>query len=56
MSSLRPDRREPDLEAGRIEAAALAAWDRTVPMLQQQVRDLAAQNDELRRRVREAEE
>jgi hypothetical protein len=56
MSSLRPDRRDPDLEAGRIEAAALAAWDRTVPMLQQQVRDLAAQNDELRRRVREAEE
>ncbi|MBI4899893.1 MAG: hypothetical protein HY829_05385 [Actinobacteria bacterium] len=55
VSSLRPDPRDPDLEAGRIEAAALAAWDRTVPMLEQQLRDLAAQNDELRHKVREAE-
>ena len=55
-SSLRPDPRDPDIQIGAIEAAALAAWDRTVPTLEQQVRDLATQNDELRHMLREAQE
>lgn len=55
-SSLRPDPRDPDLQVGVIEAAALAAWDRTVPMLEQQLKDLAAQNDELRHMLRDAQE
>lgn len=55
-SSLRPDLRDADLQVGRIEAAALAAWDRTVPMLEQQLQDLAAQNDELRLMLRDAQD
>ncbi|MHB1007735.1 MAG: hypothetical protein ACYC1E_00570 [Propionibacteriaceae bacterium] len=55
-SLLRPDLRDADLQVGRIEAAALAAWDRTVPMLEQQLQDLAAQNDELHLMLRDAQD
>lgn len=53
---LRQELRQRDLEIGRIEASALSAWDRMVPQLEQQIEDLMAESDSLRRRLREAEE
>jgi hypothetical protein len=53
---LRQELRKRDLEIGRIEAGALSAWDRMVPQLEQQIEDLMAESDNLRRRLREAEE
>jgi len=53
---LRQELRKRDLEIGRIEAGALSAWDRMVPQLEQQIEDLMAESDSLRRRLREAEE
>ena len=53
---LRQELRQRDLEIGRIEAGALSAWDRMVPQLEQQIEDLMAESDSLRRRLREAEE
>jgi hypothetical protein len=53
---LRQELRKRDLEIGRIEAGALSAWDRMVPQLEQQIEDLTAEGDSLRRRLREAEE
>ncbi len=53
---LRQELRGRTLELGRIEASALLAWDRMVPQLEQQIDDLLAENDTLRRRIREAEE
>jgi chromosome segregation ATPase len=56
VQQLRAQLRNRDLEIGRIEAGALSAWDRMVPQLQQQIDDLLAENDTLRRGIREAEE
>ena len=56
VQSLRQELRKRDLEIGRIEAGALSAWDRMVPQLEQQIEDLTAEGDSLRRRLREAEE
>jgi hypothetical protein len=53
---LRQELRKRDLEIGRIEAGALSAWDRMVPQLEQQIEDLTAESNSLRRRLREAEE
>jgi len=53
---LRQELRLRDLEIGRIEAAALSAWDRTVPQLEQQIEDLVAESHVLRRGLREARE
>lgn len=56
VQQLRQELRNRDLEIGRIEAGALSAWDRTVPQLERQIDDLLAENDTLRRTIREAEE
>jgi hypothetical protein len=53
---LRQELRRRDLEIGRIEAVALSAWDRMVPLLEQQIEVLVSESDSLRRRLREAEE
>ena len=53
---LRQELRQRDLELGRIEAGALSAWDRIVPLLEEQIEDLVAENHTLRRSLREAEE
>jgi hypothetical protein len=53
---LRQDLRARDLEVGRLEAGALFAWDRTVPPLQEQIRALTRQNEDLLRSVRAAGE
>lgn len=56
VQQLRHELRNRDLELGLIEAGALSAWDRTVPKLGQQIDELMAENDAIRRRVREVEE
>jgi len=56
VQRLRHELRARDLEVGRIEAGALAAWDRMVPVLEQQIDELTSENDVLRRRARQAEE
>ena len=53
---LRQELRQRDLEIGRIEAAALSAWDRTVPQLEQEIEDLMAERQILHRGLREARE
>jgi len=56
VQQLRQELRNRDLEIGRIEAGALSAWDRTVPQLERQIDALLAENDALRRKIRQAEE
>jgi hypothetical protein len=53
---LRQELRNRDLELGRLEAGALSAWDRMLPQLQDQIKTLLSENDQLQRRMRAAEE
>jgi hypothetical protein len=53
---LRLELRNRDLELGRLEAGALSAWDRMLPQLQDQIKTLLSENDQLQRRMRAAEE
>lgn len=53
---LRRQLRARDRELGRVEAGVLAAWDRVVPQLEGRIDQLSAENDELRHRLRDADE
>ena len=56
VQQLRQELRNRDLELGRLEAGALSAWDRMVPQLEEQIKTLVSENDELQRRMRAVEE